>query len=72
MNIVRLFPVVVLAACGGLLLVPGSAEAYVDPGTGGMLMQVVVGGLIAGVVTLRSVWHRLQERLSRRKMPPRD
>ena len=35
-------------------------EAYVDPGAGSMLTQLVVGGILGGLVLLRSGWHRIR------------
>ena len=41
-----------------LVLVP-SVEAYVDPGTGGMLVQLLLGGVMAGLVLFRSGLRRM-------------
>lgn len=38
-----------------LLLFPGSARAYLDPGTGGMLLQLVMAGG-AGVFVLVKIF----------------
>lgn len=44
-----------------LLVMPSSeAEAYVDPGSGSMLVQLLLGGLMAALVMVRSFWHRLR------------
>ena len=37
----------------------GNAEAYVDPGSGSMLVQLVIGVLMAAIVVLRSSWQRI-------------
>jgi hypothetical protein len=42
-----------------LLLLVTPAEAYVDPGTGSMLMQLLVGGAMAGLVLFRSGLRRM-------------
>jgi hypothetical protein len=34
-------------------------EAYVDPGAGSMLTQLVVGGILGGLVLLRAGWRRI-------------
>ena len=34
--------------------------AYVDPGTGGMLMQLLIGGLMGGLVLLKTSWQRIK------------
>jgi hypothetical protein len=36
-----------------------AALAYIDPGTGSMLLQVIVGGVAAAAVGLKLFWSRL-------------
>jgi hypothetical protein len=33
--------------------------AYLDPGTGSMLVQLLVGGAAAAAVTAKLYWHRI-------------
>jgi hypothetical protein len=33
--------------------------AYLDPGSGSMILQVILGGLAAAAVFLKMFWHRL-------------
>ena len=33
--------------------------AYLDPGSGSMMLQVIAGGLAAAAVTLKVYWRRL-------------
>ena len=44
-----------------LLLILSSADAYayLDPGTGSMLIQVVLGGVAAIAVAAKMYWHKL-------------
>lgn len=35
--------------------------AYIDPGTGSMLLQVILGGLAAAAVTLKIFWRRVRD-----------
>ena len=42
-----------------LLLFFTDVEAYLDPGTGSMLLQVILGGIAAVGVALKLYWHRL-------------
>jgi hypothetical protein len=35
------------------------AYAYVDPGSGGMLVQLLLGGVAGAAVLLRLFWHRI-------------
>ena len=32
--------------------------AYLDPGTGGMVLQMVIGGLLGGGILLRAFWRK--------------
>ncbi len=37
--------------------------AYLDPGSGSMLLQAIVGGTAAAGVTLKIFWRRLRARV---------
>lgn len=37
-----------------------SAWAYLDPGTGSMLLQVILGGIAAIGVALKLFWHKIR------------
>jgi len=41
------------------LLEESSAYAYLDPGTGSMLLQLLLGGLAGLAVILKLFWHRI-------------
>jgi len=43
-----------------LLLMFTDAVAYLDPGTGSMLLQVVLGGIAAVGVAIKLYWHKLR------------
>jgi hypothetical protein len=45
---------VVLAASAG------PAHAYIDPGVGGMLLQLLLGGVAGALVVIKLYWHRLK------------
>lgn len=49
-----------------LLVVERPVEAYLDPGSGSMLLQVLLGGFAAIGVATKLYWHRLAERFRRR------
>jgi len=43
-----------------LALDPGQpAHAYLDPGTGSILIQMLLGGVAGGIVIAKLYWHRL-------------
>jgi hypothetical protein len=43
-----------------LLLMFTDAIAYLDPGTGSMLLQVILGGIAAVGVAIKLYWHKLR------------
>lgn len=49
-----------------MLMTPSDAWAYIDPGTGSYLFQLVIAGGLAGVYTLRRYWHSVRSWFSRR------
>lgn len=56
-----------------LLLLSVNAVAYLDPGTGSMLLQVILGGIAAVGVALKLYWHKLRAALGiRQKEEPED
>ena len=50
-----------------LLAASINAHAYLDPGTGSMLLQVILGGVAAVGVAIKLYWHRLRAALGLRK-----
>jgi hypothetical protein len=44
-------------------------QAYLDPGTGSMLLQVILGGIAALGVALKLFWHRIRIALGFSKKP---
>lgn len=51
---------------------PSAAHAYLDPGAGGMLLQLLLGGAAGLLVVLKLYWHRIKKsagRLFFRKPP---
>ena len=43
-----------------MLLIFTDAVAYLDPGTGSMLLQVILGGIAAVGVAIKLYWHKLR------------
>jgi hypothetical protein len=43
-----------------LLGFPSRADAYLDPGTGSMILQVVAGALLAGIGATKVFWTRIK------------
>ncbi len=44
--------------------------AYLDPGSGSMILQIIAGGLAAVAVTARLYWNRILRFLRSRKDEP--
>lgn len=42
-----------------ILLLPEPALAYLDPGTGSVFMQILLGGLAGLAVAGKLFWHRI-------------
>jgi len=40
-------------------LVSEPAHAYLDPGTGGMIMQMIIGAIAGIGVALKMYWHKI-------------
>ena len=53
-------------------LIPVTAFAYLDPGTGSMLLQVILGGVAALAVALKLFWYRITAFLGYKKKSPND
>ena len=56
-----------LAAFVALLFAAGPAWAYIDPGTGSMLVQSALAAIAVALVAGRSFWTKLKGFFSRRK-----
>jgi hypothetical protein len=54
---------VILVALLAILSVPiaSPAQAYLDPGTGSMILQIVLGGVAGILVAGKLYWSRLKE-----------
>jgi len=44
----------------------GSVQAYLDPGTGSMALQLLIGGVVAVLATVRVYWGRLKSLAARK------
>ena len=61
-------PGILYLAAIGLLASAVDAAAYLDPGTGSIVLQAVIGGAMAAAYFFRKHWQTLRSRLSGR--PP--
>lgn len=46
--------------CGSMLLASTPALAYLDPGTGSMILQGIIAGIAAVSFTLKIYWYRIK------------
>jgi hypothetical protein len=53
-----------------LIMLRPTVFAYLDPGTGSMIVQLLVGGVAAVAVTAKLYWHRILRLLRIRKDEP--
>ena len=54
------------AAAGAIGIAAPEAHAYLDPGTGSMLLQIMLGGLAGLGVAAKLYWHRIRAFLGAR------
>lgn len=55
-----------ILSVGGLgflisLAFTGEAHAYIDPGTGSLMLQALIGGLAGGLFMIKIYWRKLKE-----------
>ncbi len=55
-----------------ILTASGPAWAYLDPGSGSMLLQVILGGVAAVGVVCKMYWYRIKAALGFGAKPPVD
>jgi len=56
-------------AAFAMVLLAEPAFAYLDPGTGSMLLQVILGGIAAIGVALKLFWHKIRLAIGLGKKP---
>ena len=54
-----------LAVPALLLFSTQNAYAYLDPGTGSMILQGLIGGIAGGMFAIRLYWGKLKSRFGR-------
>lgn len=43
-----------------LVAVTSPAHAYIDPGTAGLLLQAIIGGIVGALFTIRIYWQKIK------------
>lgn len=59
--------IVVILCVAFIFLVPSTSFAYLDPGSGSMLLQIILGGVAGLVVVFKLYWGQLLTFLGIRK-----
>ena len=65
-------PLVVLLAAVAIGTSSSPGYAYLDPGTGSMILQILVGGVAGLAVAGRFYWNRLLVLIGVRSEPPAE
>jgi hypothetical protein len=55
-----------IAVAIGILIIPATAHAYLDPGTGSIIAQAVIGAFVAVGFFVRTRWSQLKSFVTRR------
>ena len=63
----RLFALVGLFLFAFNEFLVSEAFAYIDPGTGSMVVQVLIGAFVGVGVAIKVYWYKLKEKLIRKK-----
>ena len=51
----------------GLMSLTENAHAYIDPGSGSLMLQALIGVLAAGLIAIKAYWHKIKDLFSRSK-----
>jgi hypothetical protein len=55
-----------------LLALAVPAHAYVDPGTGSFVLQIIIGSVASAYVAVKMFWGRIRGRSKKQPAPPRE
>lgn len=61
-----------LATLALLTLLPRLVLGYLDPGSGSMLLQVLLGGVVGLIVIVKLYWNNILSLLHIRKVAPEE
>jgi hypothetical protein len=61
-----LFPLSLVFA---VVLTPGDAHAYIDPGTGSFVIQGIIAAIVGAGFAIKMFWHRIKAFLTGKPMP---
>ena len=55
-----------------LLLIPATAYAYLDPGTGSIIIQSIIAAMAAGLYAVSGYWHKLKSFFKKNKKKDKE
>lgn len=55
------YPVFLIAVVLFAIVPAQPAHAYLDPGTGSLVFQLLIGAVLGGIVTIKMYWVRIKE-----------
>lgn len=62
----------VIVLTSSFILIPSQGYAYLDPGTGSLMLQGILGGLAIASVVGRRYWHQILNIIGVRKKNLKD
>jgi len=60
---------IVLLALLMIIVPTGYAHAYLDPGSGSLIVQIIIGGILALLVAVKMYWNRIIGFVTGRNVP---
>lgn len=51
----------ILFICSSIILTTTNANAYIDPGSGSIILQAIIGVIAAGGLTIKIYWNKLKD-----------
>jgi hypothetical protein len=60
LSILQRTTLIAVASVGGVLVGLQPAFAYLDPGTGSILIQGLIAAIVGGLFALKTYWYRLK------------
>jgi hypothetical protein len=68
----RRYPLGLLALVAVLVLLPGPALAYIDPGTGSFLIQGIIAAIVGAGIAIKMFWHRIKSLFTGKSISSED
>jgi hypothetical protein len=70
----RRYPLGLLALVATLVLVllPGPALAYIDPGTGSFVIQGIIAAVVGAGIAIKMFWHRIKSLFTGKSISSED